>query len=82
MIPFYTLSVTLGVALGLILTLSLLSLFGDWPWTMATWSLPALLAWLVWQPIIPTNTNLKRSVAPKLPLRSAKAWLLTILFAL
>ena len=81
-IPFYTLSMTLGAALGLILTLPLLSLFDDWRWTMAAWSLPALLAWLVWQPIVPPQANYKRTIAPKLPLRSAKAWLLTVLFAL
>ena len=81
-IPFYTLSMTLGAALGLVLTLPLLSLFDDWRWTMAAWSIPALIAWLLWQPLIPTKANTIRAVAPKLPLRSAKAWLLTVLFAL
>lgn len=81
-IPYYTLSMTLGAALGLILTLPLLSLFGDWRWTMAAWSIPALIAWLVWQPLVPSKVNHIRTTAPKLPLRSAKAWLLTILFAL
>lgn len=81
-IPYYTLSMTLGAALGLMLTLPLLSLFDDWRWTMAAWSLPAFLAWMVWQPLVPSKANTKRTIAPKLPLRSAKAWLLTALFAL
>ena len=81
-IPFYTLSMTLGAALGLVLTLPLLSLFGDWRWTMAAWSIPALSAWLVWQTVVPPKANYIRTTAPKLPLRSAKAWLLTVLFAL
>ena len=81
-IPLYTLSMTLGAAFGLVLTLPLLSLFDDWRWTMAAWSVPALLAWLVWQPLIPPKANRTRATAPALPLRSAKAWLLTVLFAL
>jgi CP family cyanate transporter-like MFS transporter len=81
-IPYYTLSMTLGAALGLMLTLPLLTLFDDWRWTMAAWSIPALIAWMVWQPLVPSKANTIRTVAPKLPLRSAKAWLLTILFAL
>ncbi len=81
-LPFYTLSMTLGAALGLVLTLPLLSLFDDWRWAMAAWSFPALLAWIVWQPIVPPKAKYKASIAPKLPLRSVKAWLMTVLFAL
>ena len=81
-IPLYTFSMILGAALGLVLTLPLLELLGDWRWTMAAWSLPALLAWVVWQAVVPPSSNSVRTSAPALPLGSAKAWILTLLFAL
>ncbi|MFT6366998.1 MAG: CP family cyanate transporter-like MFS transporter [Halioglobus sp.] len=81
-VPLYTFSMILGAALGLVLTLPLLELLGDWRWTMAAWSLPALLAWAVWQPVVPPTSNSARTSAPTLPLGSAKAWVLTLLFAL
>lgn len=81
-IPLYTLSMTLGAAFGLVLTLPLLKLLDDWRWAMAAWSLPALLAWAVWQPMVPPKANNIRATPTALPLRSAKAWILTLLFAL
>lgn len=81
-IPLYTFSMILGAALGLVLTVPLLELLGDWRWTMAAWSLPALLAWAVWQSVVPPTSSSARTSAPTLPLGSAKAWVLTLLFAL
>lgn len=80
--PVYTLGITLGAAFGLVLTVPLLAYLQDWRWAMAMWSLPVLLAWLFWQPMLPKQISHTRTTAPKLPLRSAKAWLLTLLFAL
>ncbi len=83
-IPLYTLGMTLGAAAGLVLTLPLVSLLDDWRWTLAAWSLPALSAWGVWQLIVPPRAKRGRTSmsVPRLPLNSAKAWLLTALFAL
>jgi MFS transporter, CP family, cyanate transporter len=81
-LPIYTLSITLGAAFGLVLTVPLLTYLADWRWAMAIWSLPVLMAWAFWQPMLPKKVNHVRSSAPKLPLGSAKAWLLTLIFAL
>jgi MFS transporter, CP family, cyanate transporter len=81
-IPLYTVSMTLGAALGMALTLPLLEYLGDWRWAMAAWSLPALVAWFFWQPVVPPRANRIRTAAPALPLHSARAWTLTVLFAL
>ncbi|WNO59409.1 CynX/NimT family MFS transporter [Rheinheimera sp. MMS21-TC3] len=80
--PIYTLSITLGAAFGLVFTVPLLAYLQDWRWAMATWSLPVLLAWCVWQPLLPKQVNHIRTTAPKLPLNSIKAWIFTLLFAL
>lgn len=80
--PIYTLSITLGAAFGLVFTVPLLAVLADWRWTMAIWSLPVLLAWCLWQPLLSKKVQHVRTTAPKLPLGSVKAWLLTLIFAL
>lgn len=80
--PIYTLSITLGAAFGLVFTVPLLAYLQDWRWAMAMWSLPVFLAWCIWQPLLPKQVNHIRTTAPKLPLGSVKAWLLTLMFAL
>jgi len=83
-IAAYSVSMTGGAALAVVLTLPLSeALGGSWSWALAAWSLPALLALLFWWWVVPTTGPAAKGTAraERLPLRSARAWLLTVFFA-
>jgi CP family cyanate transporter-like MFS transporter len=83
-VAWYSLSMTIGGASGAVLTAPVEGwLAHGWTWGLAIWSLPALLALLLWA-CLPNQ-----SVAPVseqqptgLPWREPRAWLITGFFAL
>lgn len=83
-IATYSVFTTLGAALGVALALPVTQWSdGHWPWSLAFWATPALLALPVWILMFPgpqsTYSGGRRRVG--LPLRSRRAWLLTLFFA-
>lgn len=81
-VGWYSLSMAVGGAAGVVLTVPVTSLFaGAWPVGLAFWALPAALALLLWcrlptQPEAPASHE-----ARGLPWREPRAWLISILFA-
>lgn len=83
-IAAYSVSLTAGASLAVVLTLPLsAALGGRWGWALASWALLALLALLVWCWVVPMPARQANSIvrSEPLPLRSRRAWLLTAFFA-
>jgi CP family cyanate transporter-like MFS transporter len=83
-IASYSVSMTLGAALAVALALPLTHWFGGrWAWSLAVWAVPAALAFGVWWWLFPGQSLAARREARSepLPLRSYRAWLLTLFFA-
>lgn len=83
-VAWYSLSMTIGGASGAVLTAPAESwLAHGWTWGLAVWSLPALLALLLWaclpnQSVAPVG----ESQPTGLPWREPRAWLITAFFAI
>lgn len=79
---FYSLSMAVGGTLGVVLTAPATELMEQrWTWGLALWSLPALLALLVWWRL-PNQPEPAAESRAGLPWRAPRAWLVSIYFAL
>ncbi|GAB6387004.1 CynX/NimT family MFS transporter [Stutzerimonas marianensis] len=79
---FYSLSMAVGGTLGVVLTAPATELFGQrWPWGLALWAVPAVLALLVWTRL-PNRPEPTAERIGGLPWREPRAWLVSIYFAL
>jgi CP family cyanate transporter-like MFS transporter len=83
-VAWYSLSMTIGGAAGAVLTApAVVWLAHSWTWGLAIWSVPALLALLLWTLI--ANSSVVAVGEPHsggLPWREPRAWLITVFFAL
>lgn len=83
-IAIYSVSITIGAALAVALTLPIISTFGgEWHYGLSSWGWLALATFLLLIIFLPKSTSpkLDKSILKKLPLHSFKAWLLTGFFA-
>lgn len=83
-VAWYSLSMTIGGAAGAVLTApAVVWLAHSWTWGLAIWSVPALLALLLWA-LIPNSSVVVvgEPQAGGLPWREPRAWLITAFFAL
>ena len=83
-VAWYSLSMTIGGAAGAVLTAPAQAwLAHGWTWALAIWSVPALLALLLWLRI-PNQSVVAVGEASSggLPWRAPRAWLITAFFAL
>jgi CP family cyanate transporter-like MFS transporter len=79
---FYSLSMAVGGTIGVVLTAPATELLGQrWTWGLAMWSIPALLALLVWWRL-PNQPEPASESRAGLPWREPRAWLVSIYFAL
>jgi CP family cyanate transporter-like MFS transporter len=83
-VAWYSLSMTIGGAAGAVLTAPAQAwLAHGWTWALAIWSVPVLLALLLWA-LIPNQPVLAAGEPQSggLPWRAPRAWLITAFFAL
>lgn len=82
-IGWFSLSMAIGGAAGVVFTQPLTHVFQDkWPLALAFWAVPALLAVLVWKRL-PNQVEEQGSGLPGgLPWNQPRAWLITAFFAL
>lgn len=83
-VAWYSLSMTIGGASGAVLTVPAEAwLAHGWTWGLAVWSVPALLALLLWA-CLPNQAvaSVAEAQPAGLPWREPRAWLITAFFAL
>jgi len=84
-LAWYSLSMAVGGAIGVVLTMPVAQLFGDdWSYGLAVWALPAILAVVIWcllpkQHAEPLSAE---DASAGLPWREGRAWLISAYFAL
>ena len=84
-LAWYSLSMAVGGAIGVVLTMPVAQLFGDdWSYGLAVWALPAILAVVIWcllpkQHAEPLSSE---DASAGLPWREGRAWLISAYFAL
>jgi CP family cyanate transporter-like MFS transporter len=82
-IGWYSLGMTIGGTVGAVLTLPVTQLLGgDWAFGLAFWTLPALLAALLWLRVPNVRESAHEAATGGLPWRVTRAWLVTGFFAL
>ncbi|MDH4585213.1 MFS transporter [Pseudomonas sp. BN415] len=82
-VAWYSLSMTIGGAAGAVLTPPVTQLLGDqWHFGLAFWSLPALLAVLLWLCLPNRAEPSSEAGQGGLPWGEPRAWLMTAFFAL
>ena len=77
----YTVPMMLGAAVAPALAVPLAGSFGSWEASLASWSLPALVAAALWAPLARRSIGRASPVAARLPWRSRGAWLLAALLS-
>ncbi|UQY34388.1 MFS transporter [Pseudomonas fulva] len=84
-LAWYSLSMAVGGAIGVVLTMPVAQLFGDdWSYGLAIWAVPAVLAVVIWcllpkQHAEPLSSE---DASAGLPWREGRAWLISAYFAL
>jgi len=84
-LAWYSLSMAVGGAIGVVLTMPVTQLFGDdWSYGLAIWAVPAVLAVVIWcllpkQQAEPLSSE---DASAGLPWREGRAWLISAYFAL
>ncbi|MNN33300.1 Inner membrane transport protein YeaN [compost metagenome] len=82
-VAWYSLSMTIGGAAGAVLTIPVTRLLGDqWHLGLAFWTLPALLAVLLWLRLPNRAEPASEAGQGGLPWGEPRAWLITAFFAL
>ena len=82
-IGWFSLSMSVGGASGVVLTQPLTQAFADrWPLALAFWAVPALLAALLWLRLPNRDEPAGPAPAGGLPWTVPRAWLITAFFAL
>ena len=82
-IGWFSLSMSVGGASGVVLTQPLTQTFADrWPLALAFWAVPALLAALLWLRLPNRDEPAGPAPAGGLPWTVPRAWLITAFFAL
>lgn len=83
MIGVYTVSMGVGASLSAGLMIPLQQQFnGSWAFALASWSVFAVIAFLFWMPTLKETVTKSANKVIKLPLKSRKAWTITIIFCL
>ncbi|WP_435277234.1 CynX/NimT family MFS transporter [Psychrobium sp. nBUS_13] len=83
-VTIYSVSISIGASLAVALTIPIIKINGgQWGVGLASWGVLSIMAVLVLLIFLPTSLKKPLSLAShqKLPLRSLKAWLLTLFFA-
>lgn len=83
-VAIYSVSISLGASMAVALTIPIIKMGGDtWHFGLAVWGALAALAFIVLVAFLPKSSNSASIVLnyEKVPLRSLKAWLLTLFFA-
>lgn len=84
-LAWYSLSMAIGGAVGVVLTLPATHLFADdWSYGLAIWTIPALIAVAVWWalPKRPEPAVSQADAGGGLPWREPRAWMISAFFAL
>lgn len=84
-LAWYSLSMAIGGAIGVVLTMPVTQLFGDdWSYGLAIWALPAVLAVVIWccLPKQHSEPLSQEDASAGLPWREGRAWLISAYFAL
>ncbi|TBU87092.1 MFS transporter [Phytopseudomonas dryadis] len=84
-LAWYSLSMAIGGAAGVVLTLPATQLFADdWVYGLAVWALPAVLAVALWcaLPKRREEPSSSEEASAGLPWREPRAWLISVFFAL
>ncbi|WP_070886322.1 CynX/NimT family MFS transporter [Pseudomonas argentinensis] len=84
-LAWYSLSMAVGGAIGVVLTMPVTQLFGDdWSYGLAIWAVPALLAVVIWclLPKQHAEPLSQEDASAGLPWREGRAWLISGYFAL
>lgn len=84
-LAWYSLSMAIGGAVGVVLTMPVTHLFADdWSYGLAIWALPAALAVAIWWrlPKHQAEPLSQEDASAGLPWREARAWLISGYFAL
>lgn len=84
-LAWYSLSMAVGGAIGVVLTMPVTQLFSDdWSYGLAIWALPALLAVVIWcfLPKQHAEPLSREDASAGLPWREGRAWLISTYFAL
>lgn len=84
-LAWYSLSMAIGGAIGVVLTMPVTQLFGDdWSYGLAIWAVPALLAVVIWccLPKRHVEPLSQEDASAGLPWREGRAWLISAYFAL
>ncbi|OLU33063.1 CynX/NimT family MFS transporter [Pseudomonas sp. PA27(2017)] len=84
-LAWYSLSMAIGGAIGVVLTMPATQLFGDdWSYGLAIWSVPAMVAVFIWC-VLPQQRAeplSREDASAGLPWREGRAWLISAYFAL
>jgi len=84
-LAWYSLSMAVGGAIGVVLTMPVTQLFGnDWSYGLAIWAVPAVLAVVIWccLPKQHAEPLSQEDASAGLPWREGRAWLISAYFAL
>ncbi len=84
-LAWYSLSMAIGGAIGVVLTMPVTQLFGDdWSYGLAIWSVPAIVAVVIWccLPQQQAEPLSREDASAGLPWREGRAWLISAYFAL
>jgi len=84
-LAWYSLSMAIGGAIGVVLTMPVAQLFGDdWSYGLAIWAVPAVLAVVIWccLPKQHAEPLSQEDASAGLPWREGRAWLISAYFAL
>jgi len=76
---------TVGIMAGAMLASSLvapMSAVSDWPFALAVWGTLAIIALISWLTVSSPQSNVDTERGPRLPISSARAWLLLIFFGI
>jgi CP family cyanate transporter-like MFS transporter len=80
----YTTSLIIGGGIAVSLTALLVNVFGSWPAALAVWSVLAVIAALVWTPVmrlVRSTPDTETTIAPsRLPWRQPWVWALALYF--
>ncbi|WP_027911390.1 CynX/NimT family MFS transporter [Pseudomonas sp. URMO17WK12:I4] len=84
-LAWYSLSMAIGGAIGVVLTMPVTQLFGnDWSYGLSIWAVPAVLAVVIWccLPKQHAEPLSQEDASAGLPWREGRAWLISAYFAL
>ncbi len=84
-LAWYSLSMAIGGAIGVVLTMPVTQLFGDdWSYGLAIWSVPAIVAVIIWCVLPQQHAEplSREDASAGLPWREGRAWLISAYFAL